>query len=50
MPCLVFTASTAAAWLLIRFMIFSSSPMMFSLSRPQSASDVMKKVVLPESP
>ena len=49
-PCLVLTASTATAWLLIRFMIFRSSPTMFSLSRSHSACEVMKKVVLPESP
>ena len=49
-PCRVLTASTATARLLIRFMIFSSSPTMSSQLRSQSASEAMKKVVLPESP
>ncbi len=49
-PWRVMQASTAAAELLIRFITFSSWPTMFSLSRSQSASDLMKKVVLPESP
>ena len=49
-PWRVLTASTAAARLLMRFMILSSSPTMCSASRRQSPSSLMKKVVLPESP
>ena len=49
-PCRVLTASTATAWLLIRFMIFRSWPTMSSQSRSHSAWLVMKNVVFPESP
>jgi hypothetical protein len=43
-------ASTAAARLVIRFITLSCSPTMSSAWSSQSASDLMKKVVFPESP
>jgi hypothetical protein len=49
-PCLVMHASTAAAWLLMRFITLSCSPSTWSAQSSQSCSDLMKKVVLPESP
>ena len=49
-PCRVMQASTAAALLLIRFIAFSSCPMMLEECAAQSCVDLMKNVVLPESP
>src|SRR5680860_1585328 len=49
-PCLVMHASTAAALLSIRFMTLSCSPMMSPAYLSKSTFDLMKNVVLPESP
>jgi hypothetical protein len=49
-PCLVMHASTAAAWLLMRFITLSCWPSMSAAQASQSRSDLMKNVVLPESP
>ena len=49
-PCRVRTASTAMASLLIRFITFACWPAISAAHRSQSASEVRKKVVLPESP
>ena len=49
-PHRVSTASTATGRLLIRRITLISSPTMSALCFFQSASDEMKKVVLPESP
>ena len=49
-PCLVMHASTAAAWLLMRFITLSCWPSMSAAQSSQSRSDLMKNVVLPESP
>ena len=49
-PCVVMHASTAAALLSMRFITLSCSPTMSSAYVSQSASDLMKNVVLPESP
>ena len=49
-PCLVMHASTAAAWLLMRFITLSCWPSMSAAKSSQSRSDLMKNVVLPESP
>jgi len=43
-------ASTAAAWLLMRFITFSSWPRRSAAAESQSGSEAMKNVVLPESP
>ena len=49
-PWRVMQASTAAALLRMRFMIFSSWPTMSCAWRSQSSAEAMKNVVLPESP
>ena len=49
-PCVVMQASTAAALLSMRFITLSCSPTMSSATASKSAFDLMKKVVLPESP
>ena len=49
-PQRVSTASTATGRLLIRFMTLTSWPTMSLRCLFQSASELMKNVVLPESP
>ena len=49
-PCRVFTASTATARFVIRFITLSCSSTMCSELASQSLSCLMKNVVLPESP
>ena len=49
-PCLVFTASTAAARLRMRFMTLISSPTTSVAHLFQSSREATKNVVLPESP
>ena len=49
-PCRVMQASTAAAWLLMRFITLSSWPPRSAAQESQPGSEAMKNVVLPESP
>ena len=49
-PYLVMHASTAAAWLLMRFITLSCWPPRSAAQASQSRCDAMKNVVLPESP
>ena len=49
-PCRVMHASTAAAWLLMRFITLRSWPSRSAAQASQSCSEAMKNVVLPESP